>query len=330
VNPGTDGLQGAASVLRTAATGRVRTVFLGSGGFGVPALDVLAGHPDIDLRAVVTAPTRPTKRGARVGSTPIEIRAQALGVASVLSPERLRATDAVADVLRLDPELLVLADYGQIVPPSLLELRHGALNLHPSLLPRHRGATPIPAAILAGDAETGVSLIRMDAGLDTGPLVAQRRVPLGGDEVAPDLEVELARVAADLLADALVPWLRGDVPATPQPEDGATLTRPLRRADGRLDPARRAEDLERQVRAYQPWPGSFLDTRSGRIVVWRATVGPATGTRPGTLGPTGMSTVAGDLVLHEVQPAGGRRMTWEAFLRGRPGIVGDTPVASDP
>jgi len=309
---------------------RVRTVFLGSGGFGSPSLDVLAGHPVIDLRGVVTAPARPTGRGARVAGTPIETRARALGVASILSPARLRAPDAVASVLRLDPELLVLADYGQIVPTSLLELRHGALNLHPSLLPRHRGATPIPAAILAGDAETGVSLIRMDAGLDTGPLVAQRHVPLAGDEVAPDLEAALAEVAAGLLADALGPWLRDEVPATPQLEDGVTLTRPLRREDGRLDPARPAAELERQVRAYQPWPGSFIDTGQVRIVVWRAGVGAATGTRAGTLGPTGLSTAEGGLVLHEVQPAGGKRMSWQAFLRGRPGIAGDTALASDP
>ena len=153
----------------------------------------------------------------------------------------------------------MLADYGQIVPAALLDPPFGALNLHPSLLPRHRGASPIPAAIVAGDRETGVTLMRMDAGLDTGPIVAVERLPLAGSETAPELEARLADLAADLLARSLEPWLRGDLPATPQPEEGATLTRPLRREDGRLDPALPAADLERRVRAYLPWPGTFLE-----------------------------------------------------------------------
>jgi methionyl-tRNA formyltransferase len=308
---------------------RVRTVFLGSGGFGVSSLEVLAGHPDVDLVGIVTAPARPAGRGGQPATTPIEAAARALGL-PILVPERLRAPDSIAAVEDLRPDLLVLADYGQIVPAALLGRRHGALNLHPSLLPRHRGATPVPAAILAGDPETGVSLMRMDAGLDTGPLIAQRHVALRGDEVAPDLEARLGVDAADLLGATLGPWLRGEVPATAQSEDGVTLTRPLRRADGRLDSTRSATDLERQVRAYQPWPGSFVDTEGGRIVVWRASVGPASGRPAGTFGPAGLATSDGELVLHEVQPAGGRRMPWEAFRRGRPGIVGSAALASDP
>jgi methionyl-tRNA formyltransferase len=303
-----------------ASSDRARTVFLGSGGFGERSLDVLARHADVDLVGVVTAPAR---------STPIAAAAHALGVEPILTPRRLRATDSIADVLALRPDLLVLADYGQIVPADLLGLRHGALNLHPSLLPRHRGATPIPSAILAGDAQTGVSLMRMDAGLDTGPILAQRVVALRGDEVAPDLEAALAAVGADLLDADLGPWLRGESTATPQSEDGATSTRPLRRADGRLDPSLSAVLLERQVRAFQPWPGSYLDTDHGRIVVWRA------GAEAGSVGPTGviglpgLSTADGVLAFHEVQPAGGKRMSWDAFIRGHPGIVGRTALASE-
>ena len=152
---------------------RVRTVFLGSGAFGIPALRRLAEHPEVELVGVVTAP--PRLAGRRQVETPTEVEAAArtLGLSPILTPGRLRAPEAVASVLELGPGLAVLADYGQLVPPSLLDLPHGALNLHPSLLPRHRGATPIPAAILAGDAETGVSLMRMDEGLDTGPIVAR-------------------------------------------------------------------------------------------------------------------------------------------------------------
>ena len=300
---------------------RVRTVFFGSGGFGVESLRRLAAQPDVELVGVVTAPAR---------TTPISDAAQLLGVGPVLTPRRLRAAESIAEVMALRPELIVLADYGQIVPADLLELPHGALNLHPSLLPRHRGATPIPAAILAGDAETGVSLMRMDAGLDTGPLVGQRRLALHGDEVAPDLEAALSVVGADLLSASLGPWLDGDLGTTPQPEDEATLTRPLRRVDGRLDPARSAVDLERQVRAYQPWPGSFIDTGKDRIVVWLASAAPGSPGPAGVIASGGLSTGDGVLALHEVQPAGGKRMTWDAFLRGHPGIIGSTALASDP
>src|SRR6185369_8962506 len=150
-----------------AAADRVRTVFLGSGRFAQPVLGRLAAHPAVDLVAVVTVPPRPVGRRQLETPTPVETAARDLGL-DVLTPARLRDPASLADILGLDPSLVVLADYGQIVPAELLGLAHGALNLHPSLLPRHRGATPIPAAILAGDRETGVSLMQMDAGLDTG------------------------------------------------------------------------------------------------------------------------------------------------------------------
>jgi methionyl-tRNA formyltransferase len=228
-------------------------------------------------------------------------------------------------VLALAPDLVVLADYGQLVPAPLLDVPHGALNLHPSLLPRHRGASPIPATILAGDAETGVTLMRMDAGLDSGPLVAVERASLAGHETTPQLEERLATVAADLLARSLGPWLRGELMARPQPRGGVTTTRPLRRDDGRLDPAVPAADLERQVRAYQPWPGSWLETPVGRIVIWGAEATDGDGT-PGALVADGdglaLVTANGRLRLLEVQPAGKNRMTGEAFRRGRPSVAG--------
>jgi methionyl-tRNA formyltransferase len=308
---------------------RVRTVFIGSGAFGVEALRRLAVHPDVDLAGVVTAPARPAGRHQRLTPTRIASVGLELGV-DVLGPERLRTADAVAAVLDLRPGLAVLADYGQLVPPALLDLRHGALNLHPSLLPRHRGATPVPAAILAGDHETGVTLMRMDEGLDTGPIVAQRPVSLGGKETAPALEAILATVAAELLGDHLGPWLAGRIEPSPQPAEGATMTRALRRDDGRLDPNRPAVELERRVRAHQPWPGSFVDTILGRIGVWAAGVDAVADGPPGTFGPLGLATADGELLLREVQPAGGRRMAWDAFVRGRPGIVGSAALASDP
>ncbi|HUG48311.1 MAG TPA: methionyl-tRNA formyltransferase [Candidatus Limnocylindria bacterium] len=315
-------------------TGRARAVFLGSGGFAIPIVERLAELPGVQLVAVVTAPPRPRGRGAAVHSSPVGEWAAQAGLAS-LTPSRLRAPEAVAQVAALEPELLVLADYGQLVPAELLELPgHGALNLHPSLLPRHRGAAPIPAAILAGDDETGVSLMLMDTGLDTGPLVAQRRLPLAGDELAPELEGRLGLLAADLLADSLPAWLAGSLEARPQASQGATLTRPLRRENGRLEPGRSATELERQVRAYQPWPGSFLETPHGRLIVWRAAVLPDVGLDAAKREAGELVAPAGDaqrlalvtrdglLEILEAQPAGGRRLAAAELLRGRPGLPG--------
>jgi methionyl-tRNA formyltransferase len=294
----------------------VRTIFLGSGGFGQASLRRLKGHDAVDLVGVVTAP----------GSV-IHGVAEELGIERILTPARLRAPESIAEILELEPGLLVLADYGQIVPSELLELRHGALNLHPSLLPRHRGATPIPAAVLAGDRETGVTLMRMDAGLDTGPIVAHERVPLDGTETTPELESSLELVADRLLDQSLGPWVRGELPQRSQPPEGATLTRTLRREDGRLDPDKSAVELERQVRAYQPWPGSFVETPQGRVIVWSASAGAAGGPPSGRFDERGLGVGHGEgLWLIEVQPAGGKRMTWEAFLRGRPAIVGSEVI----
>lgn len=309
-----------------------RTVFLGSGSFATESLRVLAGAPDVTLVGVVTAPPRPAGRGGRLTPTPVATAAAELRVEPVLVPDRLRDPASMAAILGLRPALLVLADYGKLVPAELLSLPLGALNLHPSLLPRHRGASPIPATILAGDDETGVTLMRMDAGLDTGPIVAQLRLGLSGRETAPELEAVLAAEAAALLARSLGAWIRGELPTRPQPADGATLTTPLRREDGRLDPSRTAAELERQVRAYQPWPRSFVETVAGRLTVWRASVADIAGAMPGGPPiesgrladdlPLRLATADGSLILEEVQPAGGRRMSGAEWLIGRPAAAG--------
>lgn len=310
----------------TASRARARTVFLGSGRFAQPILGRLAAHPSVELVAVVTAPPRPVGRRQIETRTPVHATAAELGV-EVQTPARLRDPAALADILGLEPDLVVLADYGQIVPAALLALRHGALNLHPSLLPRHRGATPIPSSILAGDDETGVTLMQMDEGLDTGPIVAVEHAVLSGDETAPALEARLAIAAAGLLARSLDPWLAGDLVPERQPAEGATLTRALRRSDGQLDAALPALDLERRIRAHLPWPGSFVEAGGERLVILSAAVAPADADdRPGVFVPDdgglALATGAGRLLLHEVQPAGGRPMSGEAYLRGRPSILG--------
>ena len=314
--------------IEPARRGRPRTVFIGSGGFGVEALRRLAGITSVDIVGIVTAPPRPAGRSAAVTPTPIAEEARLLGLGPILVPERLRDPSAVVDVLALGADLAVLADYGRIVPEALLEFAHGALNLHPSLLPRHRGAAPIPATILAGDAETGVSIIRMDRGIDTGPILAAERVALTGHETAPELESRLAALAADVLAGTVEPWVRGELVARPQDDAAATTTRPLRRTDGRLDPHRPAVELERAVRAYMPWPGTFVQTTlMGRLIVRSAIPGPSASTdQPGRLVAEGdglaLTTVDGRLLLGQVQLEGRRAMDASTLRRGAPSLVG--------
>ena len=301
---------------------RVRTVFLGSGAFGVPALRRLARHPAVETVGIVTAPPRPSGRRQVPTPTPVGRLAEELGLGPVLTPTRMRAPSSIDEILALAPALAVLADYGQIVPPALLDLPHGALNLHPSALPRWRGASPVPATILAGDAATAVTLMRMDAGLDTGPVVARVDVPLAGTERAPELEARLAEIGAELLDRSLGPWLRGELAARPQPDAGVELTRPLRREDGRLDPSQPAAALERRVRAYLPWPGTYLELDGERLVVTAASVAPSEADdEPGRIVAQGdlpaLATSDGRLVLQSVVPAGRRPMSGADYLRGR-------------
>lgn len=307
-------------------TSPTRTIFLGSGEFAVPILSALARHPAVSLVGVVTAPTHGSPDLA--SDVPIAVWASRSGI-PMLRPPRLREPAVVEQVLRAGPELLVLADYGQIVPAALLTVpRHATLNLHPSLLPRHRGASPIQAAILEGDHETGVTIIQMDAGLDTGPLVAQARYATDGTETAPELEARLAILAVDLMGDTLAPYLAGAITPQPQPAEGGTLTHPLHREDGRLDPVRGIQYLDRQIRAYVPWPGTFFETEAGRVIVWDARpLGGGATRRAGTLLRLPANRVAlaasdGLLELVEVQPAGGQRMTGAELLRGRPQLAG--------
>jgi methionyl-tRNA formyltransferase len=300
----------------------------------VPILEALLTSPEVELIGVVSAPDRPTGRHGVPGQTPVAARARQLAL-SLLQPGRIRDEAAVAEIAALRPALGVLADYGRIVPSAILELpAHGILNVHPSLLPRHRGASPIPATILAGDPSTGVTIIRMNEGLDTGPIVAAVSWPLAGDETAPGLESRTAAAGAELLRRSLAGWLAGTLPARAQDEGAATLTRPLRREDGRLDPGRPAAELERRVRAFQPWPGSFVETVGGPLKIGRAEARPARpadvgSLAPGVFGPgpdLRLGTADGELALLEVQPAGGRRMTGAELILGRPALPGSRVV----
>jgi methionyl-tRNA formyltransferase len=312
-----------------------RTIFLGTGQFAVPIAEALARDSRVDLLGVIVAPA-PQSITDPLMDLPVAQWATRRNV-GMYRPRRLRDPVAINGVVRGKPDLLVLADYGQIVPVEVLELpRFGALNLHPSLLPRHRGASPIETTILAGDSETGISLMKMDAGLDTGPLIAQRHMPLSRSETAPELEALLAGVAAELLTESLGPWLAGEIAPVAQSADGVTLTRPLRRDDGRLDPGAGIDFLDRQIRAYQPWPGTFVDTVEGRVKIWDARPLEAGSSRtPGQMVRLPANRLAlaardGLLELVEVQPAGGRRMTGAELLRGRPALAGSSVLVASP
>jgi methionyl-tRNA formyltransferase len=311
----------------------VRAVFFGSGPFAVPILDAVADSPLLEIVAVVTPPDRPAGRHGTPVPVPVARRA-AERLLPVIHVERVRSPGALATIAATDPAIGILADFGQIIPPAILELpRFGILNVHPSALPRHRGATPIPATILAGDAEAGVSVMQMDAGLDTGPVLACRTWPLNGTEDAPAIEVTAAREGARLLVEVLEDVLAGRASAVVQDSARVTLTRPLVRSDGALDPAAGAAALERRVRALRPWPGTYLEVGGQRLGVLEAALsagGPDDQAGHLLADDDGIAigTASGRLRLLVVQPAGGRPMSGPEFRRGHATLVGQ-PLNSE-
>jgi methionyl-tRNA formyltransferase len=307
----------------SAATGPpLRLAFLGSPDFAVPTLRALraAGH---EIAAVYCQPPRPAGRGKHEARCPVHRVAEEMGLA-VRTPARLRR-DAAAEhafFASLDLDAAVVAAYGLLLPTEMLRApRRGCLNVHASLLPRWRGAAPIHAAILAGDTETGVSIMRMDEGLDTGPILNQRAVPIGPRSTNPELHDALAALGAEMAVEALAT----DPPARPQPAEGATTAPKLSKADGKLDWTRDASFLDRQVRAFEPWPGTFFEHEGTAIRVLEAEPAPpAPAARapapPGTV-LDGLPTVAcgaagGALRLLRLQRPGRAPMAADELLRG--------------
>jgi methionyl-tRNA formyltransferase len=322
----------------------MRVVFMGTPYFAVPSLQALAenaapGHlwsSGLDLVGVLTRPDKPSGRGGTLVPPPVKLAAQEIGV-PVYQPGPLRRPESLALLHRLAPDLIVVAAFGQILPPAVLDLpEHGCLNVHASLLPRHRGASPIAAAILAGDVDTGVTLMEMEEGLDTGPIVAQMATAIGDEETTGELTTRLAELGAELLVETLPLWLAGGIAPAPQDETTATLTRLLRKEDGRLDWREPAEMLGRQVRAYTPWPGAFTTWQGRQLKVLRGRPLPAEADHaearePGTvfLAPdeTGHDLLAcqcgqGALALLMIQLEGKRALPAAEFLRGHASIVG--------
>ncbi len=282
------------------------------------AVDRLCDAGILSLVGVVTQPDRPGDRG-RPAPPPVKARAQALGV-PVLQPARL-AGDGLAAVIALRPALLVWAAYGNLIPPALLDAAGGsAVNVHASLLPRWRGAAPVARAILAGDVETGVSLMAGTVALDAGPVLAIVRTAIGADEDAGTLATRLAEIGAALLERELPRYLRRELAPVPQDERGVTWATKLTTADGVLDWARPAEELARRVRAMTPEPGAFTTFRGRRLGVVRATVAGGAPAAHGVVrvlnGVPHVAAGAGFLRLDLVTPAGKRAMPGADWARG--------------
>ncbi|HKR98362.1 MAG TPA: methionyl-tRNA formyltransferase [Candidatus Dormibacteraeota bacterium] len=297
----------------------MRLVVLGSAEFSLPTLRAVAGAHDVS--AVVTQPDRPGDRG-RPAPRPVADAAREMHIA-LEQPARIRENDAVERVLSYRPDALVVAAYGQIIPAALLEApRFGGVNVHASLLPRWRGAAPVAAAILAGDERTGVSIMQMDAGLDTGAVFAQREVQISDDATTPALTTALAELGASLLLEVLALLERGEAVATPQDDTRATHAPRLRRSDGDVQWSERsARDVDRKVRALQPWPGVTADVLGQRVALVRGTVVDDAGAAGEIVARDGESIVVaareGAYRIDALKPPGGREMTPAAWLRGR-------------
>jgi len=303
-----------------------RIVFMGTPEFALPTLERLATH--YSLVGVVTQPDRPAGRGRRMVAPPVKEFALAEGI-PVFQPERLRRLEAVEHVRAWTPDLIVVAAYGQILRPSILEIpRLGVLNVHASLLPRWRGAAPVQAALLAGDAITGVTIMKLDEGLDTGPLIAKREVPILPGETAGELETRLAEIGGQLLLDVLPDYIAGLLRPQPQPQEGVTLAPRISIEAAGMDWTCSAVTLERHVRAFAPIPGAFTTWNGARLKILRGEAVAYDGgtTRPGTvfLQRKLPVVVTGDgaLVLLQVQMAGKRPMNGDAFVRGRKNLLG--------
>jgi methionyl-tRNA formyltransferase len=289
----------------------LRIVFAGTAAFAGPTLSQLheAGH---QVALVVTQPDRPGGRGLRPIQSAIKKQALELQL-PVFQPERIRTEEAQARIREVGADVMVVVAYGQILPASLIEApRLGTLNVHASLLPRHRGPAPIEWAILSGDSETGVTIMQMDAGVDTGPILSQERVPIAPDETAPRLEGRLANVGGALLVRTLDDLVEGRVQRMPQPAIGATHAPRLRSEDGKLDPTTMtADQIDRKVRALSGRVGTWMTLKGVEVKVLR-------GHRDGDAGEgLPVQTASGVYIVDEVQPPGGRPMSAAAWVRGR-------------
>ena len=298
----------------------MRIVFLGTPEFAVASLAALvsAGH---QVAAVFTQPDRPKGRGNQIAESPVKLAAARLNL-PVHQPERIRRPESLKLLEDMAADLMVVVGYGQIIPQSIIELpRHGILNVHASLLPKYRGAAPIQWAIANGERETGVTIMQIDAGLDTGDMLLKVATSIGPDESAPQLSARLAALGADALLSTISQIEAGTVKREKQSDAEATLAPILRKEDGRIDWLRPAGEIYNRMRGFSPWPGAYTTFRNQPLLMTSMKPAERVGMLPGVMRPEQRRLFAGcggatALELLEVQPAGKKRMSAEAFLNG--------------
>jgi len=293
---------------------------MGSPDFSLLSLRALSARREqFEVVGVVTQPDRASGRGRELKSPPVKTLSLELGI-PIMQPEKLRAPEAMQQLRAWAPDLIVVAAFGQILKKDVLDLpKHGCINVHASLLPRWRGAAPINAAILAGDEETGVTIMRMDVGLDTGPMLAKKSIRLTPTDTAGSVTQALSQLGADLLIETLPRWIAGEI--QPQAQDDALFTYAamMKKEEGKLDFTNDVNELERQVRAFNPWPGAFMDFNGTMLKIHHAHVGQGNVPEGQRLIVQDQPVVGGRgglLVLDEVQPAGKKPMSGKSFLAG--------------
>ncbi|NQW23441.1 MAG: methionyl-tRNA formyltransferase [SAR202 cluster bacterium] len=309
----------------------MRLVFMGTPAFAVPVLADLTNQDGFEIAGVYTPPDRPAGRGRRSQASPVKEFALEHDL-PVFQPASLRPAGSQAELAALAPDAIIVAAYGKLLPSPVLELPPlGCLNIHPSLLPRHRGPSPVATAILVGDQVTGVTLMLLNEGMDTGPLIAQTEYPLNGTETAEGLTTTLFEIGGTLLQANLPRWQSGELKAAPQDDSLATVTRKLERADGLADWTLTAEELERRARAFTPWPGLFTNWDGSGVKLVEVSVfsTDATDKNPGEVVDTGdpatpaaVATGQGLLGLKTIQLEGKRAVAIDDFLRGAPAFIG--------
>ena len=304
----------------------VNIVFMGSPEFAIPSLESLAAQ--YHVAGVVTQPDKPAGRGRKLAPPPVKVKAQGLGI-PVIQPPSLKSDEVFAQLTSWAPDVIIVAAYGKILRQNVLDLpTFGCINVHASLLPRWRGASPIQASILHGDEQSGVSIMRMEAGLDTGPVLAMRALDILPEDTGESLTLRLAELGAPLLVEVLPAYLAGKIEPKAQDDTLATYAAMIKKEEGELDFSQSADELVRRVRAFNPWPGAYLDWEGSRLKVHQGHVIPASGLRPGQRGviekKPAVAARDGWLVLDEVQPTGKKPMVGKVFLNGaRNWIMGE-------
>src|SRR5476649_2359339 len=307
----------------------MKIIFMGTAELSCASLEKLARY--FSIAAVVTQPDKPKGRELILQFSPVKILAEKLKLA-ILQPARARDEKFISELRELKPDLIVVVAYGQILPQSILDLPpFGCLNVHTSLLPKYRGASPIQSAILNGETETGVTIMKMDAGLDTGEIISQARTPILPEDNSQTLHDRLAQLGAELLVETIPDYVAGKLPPKPQPAEGASYAAKIKKEDGKIDWNEPAEKILKCLRAFTPWPGAFtflkMEPKPQLLKIWKAEVAENHG-QTGTVlsaDKNGIIVACGKSALRilELQREGGRRLSAQEFLAGNPLKVGE-------